>query len=88
MDVSKFMVENRIKSEIELFTITDEQKKKGKKDLANFLLSRLTKALSDLLENTWKMVPASKKAFCSKQTHMEVIHEHSHENCLYFCNRE
>ena len=49
------MVENNIKSETELFAIADEQKKAGKKDLANFVLSRPTKAISDLLENTRKM---------------------------------
>ena len=34
-------------------------------------------ASSDLLENTWKMESARKKVFSSKQTRMEVIHEHS-----------
>ena len=46
------MVDNDIKSEIELVAIADEQKKAGKKDLANFALSRLAKALSDLLKKT------------------------------------
>ena len=78
MDSSEFMVESNIKREIEFFAIDDEQKKAGKKDLANFVLSRSTKALSDLLVNTWKMESASKKVFCSKQTRMEVISEHSH----------
>ena len=64
LDVSEFMVENNIKSETGLFTIADEQKKAGKKDLAKFVLSCPVKALSDLLENTWKMESASKKVFC------------------------
>ena len=75
------MVENNIKNEIELFSIADEKKKEGKKDLANFVSSRSTKALSDLLENTWKMESAIKKCSCSKQTHMEVISEHSLGRC-------
>ena len=62
------MVENDIKSEAELFAIADEQKKAGKKDLANFVLSRSTKGLSDLLENTRKLESGSKKVFCLKQT--------------------
>ena len=88
MDASKFMVENNIKSETELFAIADEQRKAGKKDLANFVLSRSTKALSDLLENTWKMESASKKVFCPKQTSMEVIQEHSHGRCIDSCSGE
>ena len=55
------MVGNNIKSETELFAIADEQKKALKKDLANFVLSPSRKALSDLLEYTWKMESASKK---------------------------
>ena len=57
------MVENNIKSETKLFAIADEQKKTGKKDLANFLLSRSTKAISDLLENTRKMGGLQAKTF-------------------------
>ena len=52
LDVSEFMVQNNIKIETELFAIADEEKKTGKKDLANFVLSCLTKTFSDLVENT------------------------------------
>ena len=81
MDASEFMVENNIRNEIELFSIADEKKKEGKKDLSNFASSRSTKALSDLLESTWKMESAIKKCFCLKQTRMEVICEHSLGRC-------
>ena len=50
LDVSKFVVENNIKSETELFAIPDEQKKAGKKDLANFVLPRSTNTLSEHIE--------------------------------------
>ena len=42
------MVENNIKSETKLSAIADEQRQAGKKDFANFALSRLTKPLSKL----------------------------------------
>ena len=80
MDASEFMVENDIKSETKLFAIAD-----GKKILL-FFLFRSMKALSDLLENTWEMESASKKVFCSKETYMEVIHEHSHGRCADSCS--
>ena len=50
-------------------------------DLANFVLSRSMKALSDLLEKTSKMGFTSKTVFYSKQICMEVVHEHSHRRC-------
>ena len=71
-----------IRSETELFATADEQKKAEEKDLKSFPLSRSTKALSDLLENTWKMESTSKKFFRSKQTRMKVIYEHSHGRCM------
>ena len=57
------MVENNIKSETKLFAIADKQKKTEQKDLANFLLSRSTKAISDLLENARKMGGLQAKTF-------------------------
>ena len=72
MDVSEFIVEDNIKSENELFASADEQKKAGKKGLANFVLPPSTNVLSDLLENTWKMESTRKKVFCSRQTRREM----------------
>ena len=88
MDVSELIVENNIKIDIELSAIADEQQKAGKKDLSNFVLPRSTKAMSNLLENTWKMESASKKVFRSKQTCIEVIHEHSHIERAGSCSEE
>ena len=61
------------------------RKRQGKKIL-KFFLSRSIKALSDLLENTCKMDSGSKKVFCSKQTRMEVIHDHSPRRCADSCS--
>ena len=88
LDVTESMVENNIKNEPDLLAIADEQKKSGKKDLPNFVLSRATNALSNLLENTCKMESADKKAFCSKETRMKVIHQHSHGGCAGCCSEE
>ena len=63
----ELMVENIIKSETNLFAIAHEYKKAGKKDLANFLLPRSMKVLSDLLENTWRMESPSKKFFAQNK---------------------
>ena len=67
MNASECMVQNNIKSKSKLFAIADEQKKVGKKDLANFVLSRSTKALSDLLEipGSWSL--QAKKFFAQNK---------------------
>ena len=64
------MFENNIKSETELFAIADEQKKAGKKDLANFVLSSSMKALSDLLENPRRMGGLQAETFFLLKTNL------------------
>ena len=55
------MLKNNIQTDIELFAKADERKKAGEKDRANFVLSRSSIALSDLISNTWKMESAASK---------------------------
>ena len=57
--VADFIVEKQIKSETELLAIANEQRKEGKKDLADFVLSRNSKRLNDLIKQTWKKKEAS-----------------------------
>ena len=73
VDVAEFLVENGIKTEIELFAAANNQKQAGKKDLANFVLSRNSKSLADLIRNTWKM--ENSKSIMDKQTQsrMEIV---------------
>ena len=54
LEVSEFMARNKISNEDELFAIAHTQKEEGKKALANFLLSRSQKSMSDLLASTVK----------------------------------
>ncbi len=53
------MVEKQIKSETELLAIANEQRKEGKKDLADFVLSRNSTSLNNLIKQTWKTKEAS-----------------------------
>ena len=88
MDASEFMVENNIKSETELFAIVDEQKKSGKKDPAMLLYLLQQKHWVTYFKILERSILQSKKVFLSKQTHMDVIHEHSHERCADSCRGE
>ena len=62
------MVENNIKIETEFFTIADEQRKAGKKDLAYFVLPRSTNVLSDLLEIIYLEDEVCKQKSCLLKT--------------------
>ena len=54
-------VKHNIKSDTVLFAKAHEQKEAGKKDLAHFVMSRSSKALQNVIQNTWKMHTLSEK---------------------------
>ena len=86
MNVSEFLVENQLTNSTQLFAKANEQKQAGKTDLANFVLSRSSKALNDLTENTWKMEGAVEKVTRSNVTRIETIREGIQAECLENCN--
>lgn len=62
----EFVVENNIHTDIERFANVKDQKEASKKDLRNFLVSRSSKFLQDLLSKAWKM--ESSKATLARET--------------------
>lgn len=85
-DVSEFLVENALKSTTELFAKANEQKKAGKTDLASFVLSRSSKALNDLIDNTWEMEGASAKVARKDIPRMDMIRKSSQGECVIGCD--
>ena len=71
LDVADFIEKKGIKSETELLAIANEQE--GKKDLADFALSRNSKSLKDLIEQTWKMKEALSALERRKTPRMDSI---------------
>ena len=62
----EFVVENNIHTDIERFANVKDQKEASKKELRNFLVSRSSKFLQDLLSKAWKM--ESLKATLARET--------------------
>ena len=85
LDVSEFLVANGIKCEVKLFAKASEQKDAGKKDLANFLLSRSPKSLQDLIATTWKTQSTKQQIQRNSKPRMEVIRKHASEECVSGC---
>ncbi len=85
LEVSDFIVEKQIKSETELLAIANEQREEGKKDLADFVLSRNSKSLNDLIKQTWKMKEASSTLQREKTSRMELIRKVANGECAKAC---
>ena len=70
LEVSEFLIQNNVKIDTELLAKDWEQTKAGKKDLANYLLSRTPKSREDLISTTWKMQGAKAIVDCINIPHM------------------
>ena len=87
-DVSEFLVKHDIHRDTELFAEANSRKEEGQTDLAAFVLSRSSKALNDLIENTWKMHDAKATISREKTTRMEVLEKERSKSCVDGCDME
>ena len=87
-EVSEFLLKNNMHGDTELFYESNKRKEEGQIDLAAFVLSRSSKSLNDLIENTRKMNNA--KAFIErdKTAGMEVLMRCQSERCVDDCDME
>ena len=88
LDVSKFLVENNIRTETDLFIIATEQQEAGKEDLYNFLVSRSPKSLQDLIATTWKIQDAKASLAPRNTPRMDTIRKAAAAECVDACGGE
>ena len=83
LEVSEFITRNKISNKDELFAIAHAQKEDGKKDLANFLLSRSQKSLSDLFASTKRLEAASEPIQRASMSRMDLIEKaYQKDDCV------
>ena len=83
LEVSEFITRNNIKNEDELYAVAFTQKEQGKKDLANFVVSRSQKSLSDLFESTRRIERANAIVQRARMNRMDLIDNALKEdNCV------
>ena len=87
LDVSDFLVKHNIKGDTELFAIAKERKDEGQMDLANFILSKSSKYLNELIEKTWKMQMASENLERKRKSRMDILHEKLTNDCTPGCEK-
>ena len=85
LDVAEFMISNNIQNTKELFAIANDRKLEGNKDLAGFVLSRSTKSLSELIENSWHMENAKTELVRAQTPRMDVLKEAYNKECMEGC---
>lgn len=86
LDVSEFLVKHNVKTTTELFSIAKTQKNEGNKELANYIMSRATKNLNDLLDNTWKMENSTETLQRQKLDRIDLIRSAAKGECIEGCD--
>lgn len=87
MDVSDFLIENKIKNTTELYAVAKKRKNEGEKDLATFVLSRSSKSITELIENSWKMENASNVLERNKISRIDLMRQKGQEPCIDGCDK-
>ena len=87
VQVSEFLVKHSIKRDIELLAVAKERKDEGQMDLANFVLSKSSKVLNELIDKTWKMETANENIQRETKSRMEILREKLGEDCCPGCDK-
>ena len=87
LEVSDFISENHISNSTELFAVANDRKVDGQRDLANFVLSRTTKALEELISNTYRLENSAKELLRANTSRMELLREKSLGECVVNCEK-
>jgi len=65
-----------------------EQKEEGKTDLAEFLLTRIPRAVADILNSAWEIEGAQEKLNRAMKSRMDILREARERECVLGCNGE
>ena len=76
-----------VKTDTELFVQASIQKEAGKKELANFVMSRSSKTLQDLITSSWEMNGAVEELRQHSVPRMETIRQTANTECVQHCER-
>lgn len=85
-DVSEIVVEKGIKSVTELQALASEQKREGKTDLAEFIVNRAPRVVSDIVKTAWDMENANATLQRSRKSRMLLLEEAGQDDCVDGCD--
>lgn len=85
-EVSEIVVEEQIRSVMELHALAREQKSQGKTDLAEFILNRVPRVISDIVKTAWDMENAEATLQRSRKSRMLLLEEAGERNCVDGCD--
>ena len=85
-EVSEIVVQKGIKSVTELQALASEQKSEGKTDLAEFIVNRAPRVVSDIVKTAWDMENADATLQRSRKSRMLLLEEAGEGDCVDGCD--
>lgn len=86
--VSEMILEKKIKSRTELLAFAQLQKEEGKSDLAEFIVNRGPRVITQVLDTAWEMAAAPETLARQNNTRLEILGECLQRECAPLCNSQ
>lgn len=84
--MSEIVIEKGIKSVAELQVLASEKKSEGKTDLAELIVNRTPRVVSDIMKTAWDMKNADAKLQCLRKSRMLLLGEAREGDCVDGCD--
>ena len=85
-ELSEIIVTKGMKTRTELLAYANKQKSEGKNDIAEFIVNRGPRVVSEVLTTAWEMRSAQEKLDRSKKSRLEILEEAAQGECVSGCN--
>ena len=85
LDVAILICDRGFTSPTQLRALAEEQRKEGKRDLAQFCINRTTARLDDIFHAAWKMRNAKSDLTKSNRNRLDVIRQFADKECAPSC---
>ena len=84
-ELAEIVLAKNIKSRTELLALARQQKLQGKSDIAEFIVNRGTKVISEVLDTTWEMQNLTADLERAKKSRAQLLHEARQGECTEGC---
>lgn len=87
-EVSNIIRTKHIETKCELYALAETQRKEGKTDLYDFIITKGSKKVSDLITTTLELKHAPSDLSRSKKSRLEILQECLEKECIEGCNND
>lgn len=84
-ELSEIALAKNIKSRTQLLALARQQKLEGKTDIAEFIVNRGAKVVSEVLDTAWEMENSTNDLERARKSRVQLLHEASQGECTEGC---